>query len=159
MPTSDTRTYASITIPLSSTRSRTSIRLVPPGALSTAIASFLRIEGKEHRPSGRHRAGPRESALRGPGHRGRALAGLGARREPVQPLLELLNPIPQLLILRRQPRGLPRARQRAVELPPVQPDLLRLVDGAHQQPDLDGEQLDVREVHLDIAGDDEPLVQ
>ena len=43
MPTSDTRTYASITIPLSSTRSRTSIRLVPPGALSTAIACLLHL--------------------------------------------------------------------------------------------------------------------
>src|ERR1043165_6034764 len=38
MPTSETRTHASITIPLSSTRSRTSIRLVPPAARSTGIA-------------------------------------------------------------------------------------------------------------------------
>src|SRR5215213_10658656 len=37
IPTSEILTHASITIPLSSTRSRTSIRLLPPGALSTAI--------------------------------------------------------------------------------------------------------------------------
>src|SRR5678816_3651551 len=37
MPTRDILTHASTTMPLSNTRSRTSIRLVPPGALSTAI--------------------------------------------------------------------------------------------------------------------------
>src|SRR5919204_3936361 len=45
MPTSDTRTHASITIPLSRTRSRTSMRLVPPGARSTggmSLAYLLR---------------------------------------------------------------------------------------------------------------------
>src|SRR5262249_6594527 len=38
MPTRETRTHASITMPLSSTRSRTSMRLVPPVVLSTGIA-------------------------------------------------------------------------------------------------------------------------
>src|SRR6478672_1343304 len=37
MPTSEMRTQASMTIPLSSTRSRTSIKLDPPETLSTAI--------------------------------------------------------------------------------------------------------------------------
>src|SRR5438067_11709727 len=37
MPTSDTRTHASMTIPLSRTRSRTSMRLDPPAARSTGI--------------------------------------------------------------------------------------------------------------------------
>src|SRR4029453_3177722 len=37
MPTSETRTHASMTMPLSRTRSRTSMRLVPPAARSTAI--------------------------------------------------------------------------------------------------------------------------
>src|SRR5476651_503506 len=37
IPTSDTRTHASMTIPLSRTRSRTSMRLVPPAARSTGI--------------------------------------------------------------------------------------------------------------------------
>src|SRR5690606_35408328 len=44
IPTSDTRTYASMTMPLSSTRSRTSMRLLPAAALSTAI-SLLRRGG------------------------------------------------------------------------------------------------------------------
>src|ERR687888_351932 len=35
IPTSETRTHASTTMPLSRTRSRTSMRLVPPGARST----------------------------------------------------------------------------------------------------------------------------
>src|SRR5262245_35556869 len=49
MPTREIRTHASITIPLSSTRSRTSIKLVPPGALSTAIlVRFLFQEVYEH---------------------------------------------------------------------------------------------------------------
>jgi hypothetical protein len=45
IPTSETRTHASMTIPLSRTRSRTSIRLVPPAARSTGIEhsfNFLR---------------------------------------------------------------------------------------------------------------------
>src|SRR5215510_255164 len=41
IPTSETRTHASMTIPLSSTRSRTSIRLVPPAARSTAMKAPL----------------------------------------------------------------------------------------------------------------------
>src|SRR6185436_8759724 len=41
IPTSETRTQASMTMPLSSTRSRTSMRLVPPEALSTGIQLLL----------------------------------------------------------------------------------------------------------------------
>src|SRR5947199_9106051 len=37
IPTREIRTHASMTMPLSSTRSRTSIRLDPPDTLSTAI--------------------------------------------------------------------------------------------------------------------------
>src|ERR1044071_829414 len=40
MPTSETRTHASITIPLSSTRSRTSMRELPLGERSTAISAY-----------------------------------------------------------------------------------------------------------------------
>jgi hypothetical protein len=43
--------------------------------------------------------------------------------------------------------------------PPVEADLLRLVDRANEQPDLDRDQLDVGEVDLDVAGDDEAFVQ
>src|SRR6478609_4417035 len=41
IPTSEIRTQASITIPLSSTLSRTSIKLDPPETLSTAIQGLL----------------------------------------------------------------------------------------------------------------------
>jgi hypothetical protein len=43
--------------------------------------------------------------------------------------------------------------------PPVQPDLFRFIDGAHEQPHLNREELDVREVDLDVASDDQPFVQ
>src|SRR6266849_5839511 len=42
MPTRDTRTQASITMPLSSTRSRTSMRLLPQAARSLAIPAHFR---------------------------------------------------------------------------------------------------------------------
>src|SRR6185295_11586588 len=38
IPTRETRTHASMTMPLSSTRSRTSMRLVPPDVRSTGMA-------------------------------------------------------------------------------------------------------------------------
>ena len=43
--------------------------------------------------------------------------------------------------------------------PPVEPDLLRLVERTDQQTDADRQQLDFRERHLDVTGDDEPLVE
>src|SRR5919198_4280022 len=67
MPTSDMRTHASITIPLSRTRSRTSMRLVPPGARSTggmSLAYLLRgrlLETVEKRWSWRSSSGMRVS--------------------------------------------------------------------------------------------------
>ena len=46
-----------------------------------------------------------------------------------------------------------------IGLPPVQPDLLRFVDRADKQTDLNGEELDVGEVDLDVADDDKTLVE
>ena len=43
--------------------------------------------------------------------------------------------------------------------PPVQPDLLRLVDRAHEQANLDREQLDVGKIDLDVTGNHQPFVQ
>jgi len=37
--------------------------------------------------------------------------------------------------------------------------LLGLVDRANEKPDLDGEKLDVGEIYLDVADDDEALVE
>ena len=59
-------------------------------------------------------------------------------------------------------RDLSRSRVRAearIISPPVEPDLLGLVDRADEQPHLDGEELDVGEVDLDVAGHDEALVE
>ena len=46
-----------------------------------------------------------------------------------------------------------------VVTPPVDAHLLGLVDRHDEQPDPDGQQLDVEEVHLDVAGDDDALVE
>src|SRR4051794_21439540 len=55
MPTRETRTHASMTIPLSSTRSSTSMRLVPPAARSTAILPAPYRGGHEGPPRVRDR--------------------------------------------------------------------------------------------------------
>src|SRR5687767_12123637 len=47
----------------------------------------------------------------------------------------------------------------AIVPPPVQANLLGLIDGADHQADADGEQLDLGNRDLDIAGDDQPLVE
>jgi len=49
--------------------------------------------------------------------------------------------------------------QITIVLPPVEPDLLSLVDRADDQPDPDREELDFGERDLDISGDGEPLVE
>src|SRR5690606_20756904 len=69
------------------------------------------------------------SALR----RARRLAG----HQPRELVLEPPHAVAQLFVLRFQPPGLAGAGEGRVELPPVQPDLLRLVDGADEEADLD----------------------
>src|SRR5688572_12737701 len=130
MPTRETRTHASMTIPLSRTRSRTSMRLVPPAARSTGI-SLLCLR----QPS---RSGPP------PGQRHK-------------PSLQRADLFLQLLVLRRE-RVL-AWRQVMIELPPVQPDLLGLIDRTDQEADSNREQLHFGERHLDVARHDEPFVE
>ena len=83
------------------------------------------------------------------------------RRSPArqrrQLSLERADLLAQLVIFRRQ--GLLPRRQMMIVFPPVQTDLLGLVDRADEQADPDREQLDFGERHLDVAGHDEPLVQ
>ena len=43
--------------------------------------------------------------------------------------------------------------------PPVQPNLLGLVDRAYDEPDSNGKELDLREGYLDITRDGKPLVE
>jgi hypothetical protein len=47
----------------------------------------------------------------------------------------------------------------AIVPPPVEADLFGLVDRADHQPDTDGEQLDFGDRDLDVAGDDQALVE
>jgi hypothetical protein len=49
--------------------------------------------------------------------------------------------------------------QTGVGLPPIQSDLLGFVDRADEKPDLNGEELDIGEVDLDVADNDEPFVE
>ena len=73
-----------------------------------------------------------------------------ALREQLQLLAQLQVLLHHLLAARRQ---------MPVVLPPVEPDLLRLVDGADHEADADRQQLDFGKRHLDIAGDDQALVE
>ena len=50
-------------------------------------------------------------------------------------------------------------RQFPIVPPPVETDLLRLVQRADEQPDPNGQQLDFRKRNLDVACDHEPLVE
>ena len=52
-----------------------------------------------------------------------------------------------------------RHREPGITSPPVETDLLCLVDRADEQANVDGEELDVGEIDLDVAGDDESFVQ
>ena len=47
----------------------------------------------------------------------------------------------------------------AIVLPPVEPDLPRLVDGADDQPDADCEELDFGDRDANVAGDGKSLVE
>src|SRR5581483_921581 len=139
MPTSETRTQASMTIPLSSTRSRTSMRLVPPEALSTGIVRLPCWLGSVA-----------------------ACSGLAAgRRRPARQrfhlALEQADLVAKLLLLHLH--LLPSGGEVLIVPPPVEPDLLRLVDRAHDQPHADGEQLDLGQRDLDVASDDQALVE
>jgi len=49
--------------------------------------------------------------------------------------------------------------QARIRSPPVETDLLGLVDRANEKTDLNGEELDVGEVDLDVADYDEALVE
>src|SRR5438552_5375709 len=141
MPTSETRTQASITMPLSSTRSSTSMRLVPPTVRSTGIAHLLSTVGATRVP-------PDAS---GGGGRGRPLAqGLDAP-------LQHADLAPELLVLGVELSALAPAEV-GIAPPPVHPDLLRLVDGADDEPDADGEQLDLGQGDADVSRHQQALV-
>src|SRR3954453_4755346 len=71
--------------------------------------------------------------------------------------LELLHACPELAVLLGELlRG---GVEHGIVAPPVDAHLLGLVHRHHQQPDLHREQLDLEQVHADVTGDDDPLVQ
>src|SRR5690606_2311914 len=74
-------------------------------------------------------------------------------------LLKPGQPLTQLGVLPGQfvPPG--TRGQCRVGLPPVDAHLLRLVDGGHDEAQLDGEQLDVEQIDADVTRDDDPLVE
>src|SRR5687767_3732356 len=152
MPTSETRTQASMTMPLSRTRSRTSMRLVPPAVRSTGMGQILL-------PPGDPPAGGRSLADHGASRRlclWRNRLGIAGPRELGDAPLHRLDLYAQALRLRPCHAA---GRQVLVVLPPVEADLLRLVDRAHDQADADGQELDFREGHADVARDQEALVE
>src|SRR5690606_38676428 len=122
-----------MTMPLSRTRSSTSIRLVPPDVLSTAIVAPL----GPPLPGGCFQSSPREC---------------------LEIHFELPHAFRQALVLAHQ-RIAGDGREVPVVLPPVEADLLRLVDRTDQEADPDREQFDLGERHLDVPGDDEALVE
>src|SRR6185503_12336334 len=138
MPTSETRTHASMTMPLSSTRSRTSIRLVPPAARSTGIRL-------SYRPTRRRGLLLQDAGSRLPARQRRELA------------FKQSDFLAELFVLGRQ-RLLAR-RQVVIVLPPVEADLLGLVDRANDQSNPNCEELHLGQRHLDVARHDEPLVE
>src|SRR5438309_2018230 len=133
MPTRETRTQASITMPLSRTRSRTSIRLVPPDALSTGMGVLLSAAARRDAPGRSAACEVRELALE---HADLLARGLRLG-------FTLIAPRSQVMVV----------------FPPVQADLLRLVDRADDQPDTDGEELHLGKRHFDVARDHQSLVQ
>src|SRR5262245_23074420 len=146
MPTSETRTQASMTMPLSNTRSRTSTRLVPPAALSTGMV----YSSNESNWSQQSRAsfGPAcpARARRTLWRTGRRWTG--RRRCDAQLAFERFDPLFELMPL--DGPG-PSRRQVPVVHPPVESDFARLVEGADDQPDPDRQQLHFGKRNLDVA--------
>src|SRR5207244_2104776 len=93
-----------------------------------------------------------EDAARRPATRRlHGLPGLLARAERADAALEQIHLPSQLLVLHGE--SLLAWREVVVVLPPVEADLLRLVDGADDEANADGEELDLGQGDLDVAGD------
>src|SRR5687767_6610303 len=105
IPTSETRTHASITIPLSRTRSSTSMRELPLGERSTAIAAYSVV-------------GERVLLL---------LSASGSARLCRELLEAAFDPFQPPLDLASKKRTRRCGRESWVMPPPVQADLLGLV--------------------------------
>jgi hypothetical protein len=92
--------------------------------------------------------------------------GFGGNASPLRSSLlresfeRTLDPIETFLELPGSQGGVRRAsREARIATPPVQTDLFGLIDGADKEPHLNRQQLDIREIDFDIAGDDQALVK
>src|SRR5207248_8265003 len=141
MPTREMRTQASITIPLSRTRSSTSIRLDPPDTRSTAIDSLL------WRFQINLTFSPPRYAGFSSGH-----ANIPARNSGPSLSRSFCN-----LVYAGEYRRL--HGQVWIVFPPVHPDLLGFVYRAHQQTDSDREQLNIRQRNAHVARDYEYFIE
>ena len=83
-----------------------------------------------------------------------SLSGAGHR---LQLPLEQANSVLELFVLVDQ--LIAPLREVTIVPPPVQADLFRLIDRADHQPDADGEKLDLGDRDLDVASDDQALVE
>src|SRR5262249_55829884 len=115
---------------LSSTRSRTSIRLEPPETRSTAM-------GKSPPQFFNPSSGPPHASCLG----GRRTPGAGGS------------------LLRQSGNNRSLHRQMWIVLPPVQPDLLGLIHRPRHPPDTNGKQFHFSERNADDPRDDQSFVQ
>src|SRR5690606_34132512 len=133
-----------LSVPAGSTRSGPPSSW-PAAAASAAPSGGVRVTANaQTRPSG---SGPVGTSLT-----------YGLRRLG-HGLLQCFQPRPQPCVLlgERVPRG--PGRQGRIGLPPVDAGLLRGVHRGDEQTQPDGEQFDVEQIDLDVAGDDDALVQ
>src|SRR5436190_18116749 len=84
--------------------------------------------------------------------------GAGQSREGFHASFQGADLAPEVLVLGGEPSAR-RAPEIGIVAPPVQPDLLRLVDRADDQAYADGEQLDLGQRHADVARYEQPLVE
>ena len=74
-----------------------------------------------------------------------------------EPALQQANLFPKLFVFGRQ-RLLAR-REVMIVFPPIEANLLCLVDRTNQQPNANRQQLDFRERNLNVPRDDESLIE
>src|SRR5687768_16374223 len=89
--------------------------------------------------------------------RPQARSSLRRAGDRFQLTFEEADPLSELLVLVRQ--LVTSFGEVAIVPPPVEADLLRLVDGTHHQPYANRQQLDFGDRDLDVAGDDQAFVE
>lgn len=78
-------------------------------------------------------------------------------RESLERALDAFESLLELSRLKRRVTG--RSRQARIAPPPVQTDLLCFINRANEEPDLNRQQLHIREIDLYVARDDKAFVE